>query len=432
MRGTAKCYDSLREYVEELQVIDCHDHSGECVPKYEDPAQVLFSGYFRHDIMGVSSERDLDNVRDPKSKSLEERWPLIERLWKDARHTGYGMVSKLVLKKFYGVEKVTLESLEGMIPKLLDLTDEKLFESILDEAKIVARLENISGDTNWIKNLFNGTQKLTPKAIPVIKTPPLQSICCFGDVQYNMEPLDITVTSLDEYLDGCRKLFDCWVKAGAVAFKDQSAYSRTINYENPTKHEAEKVFNLMMSDPRKRLAYPDQQKPLGDYLFHEFMRMARDLDIPVQIHTGHMAGTKNEIRKTNAIQLTNLINLHQDVKFDIFHANWPYSGELLFLAKNYPNVAIDFCWANIIDPIYCQNMMKQAVSSVPHSKVHGFGADYGGMTDRAWAHAKIAKDNISIALSDLVEIEYIDLDEAKEIAKGWLFDNPNRFFKLGL
>jgi uncharacterized protein len=193
------------------------------------------------------------------------------------------------------------------------------------------------------------------------------------------------------------------------------------------------VFNWLLADPRRTAAYPDQVKPLSDFLFHQFMRMARDLDLPVQIHTGHMAGIRNEITKTNAILLTSVLELHRETRFDIFHANWPYSGELLFLGKNYPNVALDFCWANIVDPIYCQNLFKSILSSVPHGKVHGYGSDFGGdNVTHAWAHAEIARENIAIALADLVESEYLDLDEAKEVAYAWLFGNANEFFKLGL
>ena len=127
------------------------------------------------------------------------------------------------------------------------------------------------------------------------------------------------------------------------------------------------------------------------------------------------------------------MELHRDVQFDLFHANWPYSGDILFLAKAYPNVAINFCWAYIIDPIYCRNMLMQAVSSVPHGKIHGFGSDVGGdQPDKAWAHCKLAVETIAAALADLVEIDYIGVDDAKAIAADWLFGNPNRFFKLGL
>jgi hypothetical protein len=35
-----------------------------------------------------------------------------------------------------------------------------------------------------------------------------------------------------------------------------------------------------------------------------------------------------------------------------------------------------------------------------------------------------------MVLSDMVDIDYLDLEDAKEISGDWLFVNPNRFFKL--
>ena len=145
-----------------------------------------------------------------------------------------------------------------------------------------------------------------------------------------------------------------------------------------------------------------------------------------------MAGIRNDIVKTNAIGLTRILELHREVRFDLFHANWPFGDEFLFLGKNHPNVSLDFCWANIIDPVYCQNLFKQTLSSVPHSKIHAYGSDFGGYPDRAWAHAEIARDNIAIALAEMVEMDYLSLGDAKDVARGWMFDNPNTFFNLGL
>jgi predicted TIM-barrel fold metal-dependent hydrolase len=261
----------------------------------------------------------------------------------------------------------------------------------------------------------------------------VHAITTYSQVQEVGRVLNRSITCLDEYLETLRAIFTQLKAAGAVAFKDQSAYQRTLAYDNPTRAQAEAPFNWLMEDPRRSLSYPDGVKPLSDYLFHQFMRMARDLDLPVQIHTGHMAGTRNEISKTNAVGLTRLIELHRDTRFDLFHANWPYSGEILFMAKNYPNVAIDFCWAHMVDPFYSQALLRQVIASVPHAKIHGFGSDLGGSTlTQAWAHADLARENIAIALADLVEADYLDLDEAKEIAYDWLFANPNQFFQLGL
>lgn len=428
MRGKAACFEELREYCASMSLVDCHDHSLECGPNYTDPVQVVVNGYFRSDMTSADSARELGFISNSKL-SLEERWPALERVWGRTCHTGYARVTRLVLQEFYGEPKLTLDALKRMQGKLLDLTDRDTYDGILEKARIAVRLANVYPER---KQVLDGTAKLAPRSLLVISLPAFHNIRNAADVQKNVAGMGVTVTSLDEYLEVCRKVFEAYKSFGAVAFKDQSAYSRPIDYGNPTRAEAEAVFNAFMEDPRRSASYPDGIRPLDDFLFHEFLRMARDMDLPVQIHTGHMAGIRNEITKTNAIGLTKVAELHSDVRFDIFHANWPYSGELLYLCKNYPNIAIDFCWANIIDPIYCQDMLKQALSSVPHGKIHGYGSDFGGSVDRAWAHAEIARDNIAIALSDMVELDYLDLDEAKEVAYGWLFENANEFFRLGM
>lgn len=436
MKSTAKCYDTLRGYIETVPLVDCHDHSISGGTKYVDPIQVVVNGYFANDLISASSEKDFNVLLDFQIP-LEQRWPILERCWKRTCHTGYAQVTRRVLKKFYGEESLTLDALKRMQSKLLDFDDRAAFDGILAQARIAVRLEDIlisdlPGHIARTRAVLDGSYKLSPRGRLVISLPDYHNIKNYDAVQSLASIVNRTVTSLAEYLEVCREIFEGCRTFGAVALKDQSAYRRSLDYGNPTQAQAEEVFNWFMADPRRSASYPDGIKPLDDFLFNAFMRMARSLDLPVQIHTGHMAGVRNDIVKTNAIGLRSVIELHRDVRFDLFHANWPYSGELLFMAKNYPNVTIDFCWANIIDPIYCQRMFQQALSSVPHGKIHGYGSDYPGCADRAWAHATIARDNIAIALSEMVEMEYLSLDEAKQVAYDWLFGNAAEFFRLGV
>ena len=452
MRSRAKSFDKLRAFCEGVPLVDCHDHTGACGPKYTDAIVALTSGYVHSDLTSASSDKDAAFLHDT-SRSLDERWPVLERAWNRTKLTGYAQVTRRLLKRFYGEDELSLAALKRVQRKLvdtgdlkvyqqigsrllpadgyerLDTSDPKVYEKILAEANIAVRLGDI-----WhpVAKVLDGSLALPPRTRLVIGLPGYHAIRDYNAVQAQVAPLARTVTSLDEYLAACRELFAAHQRFGAVAFKDQSAYARPIDYGNPTRAEAEAVFNWFMADPRRSAAYPDGQRPLGDFLFHEFMRMARDLDLPVQIHTGHMAGIRNEIAKTNAVGLTSVLELHRDVRFDLFHANWPYSAELLYLGKNYPNVTLDFCWANIIDPVYCQNLFRQALAAVPHGKIHGYGSDYVGNVEYAWAHAQIARDNLAIALADLVDAEYLDVDEAKEVARAWLFNNANDFFRLAL
>jgi predicted TIM-barrel fold metal-dependent hydrolase len=428
MRGRSERYDELREYCETVPIVDCHDHSGECGPRYADPIEVVRGGYFHSDLWSALSDAENEILADA-ARPLEQRWVVLEKAWRRTCHTGYAQVTRRVLRRFYGVEELTLDALKSMRDRLVDLSDPETFEGILAEAKIAVRLLDVWPD---MRKVLDGTLKLSPRGRLVISLPGYHAVRSFEEIQQCAAPLGRTVTCLDEYLAACRELFEAAKRFGAVAFKDQSAYSRRLDYGHPTRADAEAVFNALLADPRRSAGYPDGVRALDDFLFQAFLRMAREMDLPVQIHTGHMAGIRNEITKTNAAALTGVLELHRDVRFDLFHANWPFAGELMFLAKNYPNVAIDFCWTNIIDPVYCQRLFAQALSCVPHGKVHGYGSDFGGCADRAWAHAAIARDNLAVALSDMIDREYLDLDEAKQVARMWLFDNPNEFYRLGL
>ncbi len=428
MRSSAKCYDVLRSFVETTPLIDCHDHSHVAHSGPTDVIKAVIDWYMRSDLISASSDAEVDFIFD-EARPLEERWSVLEKAWQRTRFTGYAQVVRRALRRFYEEEELTLGALQRIRQKMIDFSDPEQYEWVLDQAGIVVRLEDIGAHTGAV----TGELVMPPRSRLVIGLPSFHAVCSYADVQQCAAPLGLCITSLDEYLHACREIFTRCKQAGAVAFKDQSAYERTLGYGNPTRAEAETAFNWFMEDPRRKLSYPDGNRPLGDYLFHQFMRMARDFDLPVQIHTGHMAGIRNDIVKTNAIHLTRLLELHRETRFDLFHANWPYSGEILYLGKNYPNVTIDFCWANMIDPVYCRQMFQQAVSSVPHAKIHGYGSDFGSESlTHAWAHADLARDNIAAALSDLVEMEYLGLADAQEIAQGWLFDYPNAFFKLGL
>ncbi|HPC78207.1 MAG TPA: amidohydrolase family protein, partial [bacterium] len=231
------------------------------------------------------------------------------------------------------------------------------------------------------------------------------------------------------YLEVVYELLKRAKERGLAGIKDQSAYTRTLDYEMVPMCEAEKLFNRILSDPRNSLGWPEA-KPLNDFLFHQFMNFARELKLPVQIHTGHMAGIRNRIEKTNAVLLTNVFELYQDLKFDLFHGNWPYIGEMLFLTKNYPNVYMDLCWVNIIDPIYSEELYSRAILTTPHTKINGFGGDYFDVPEYIVSHLKICRENITRALVRLIKMGWIDEGSALEIAKDWLFNNPKSLFNL--
>jgi len=426
-------FNRLREQIDAMPVIDCHEHLAgpEERPPYKEPIAALIHGYVFSDLQSAAfgiSARDVERLQD-QDVSTDEKWPLFERLWCATKHTAYARVTKLVLKNVYGERELTREALDRVAEQLAD-QDEEAYFRIIDEAGIQAMLVDVLWEMT-VHRFLDGTKTFPDKWRPMISLPDLHPTALnWETINYFGALADRHITSLDEYLEVVFVVFKRCMERGVVGIKDQAAYSRIISYDLVPKAEAEKQFNLVLADPRNSLGWPEG-KPLNDYLFHEYMRFARELDLPVQLHTGHMAGIRNRVDKTNAAHLASVLELHRDVRFDLFHGNWPYLGDLLFLGKNYPNVALDCCWLHIIDPDYASELLERSVLTLPHTKVHGFGGDYGDVPEFVAGHLEIARENIAGTLARLVERGWLEEEEAISLAADWLFNNPNRFFNLG-
>ncbi len=420
---------ALRERIADIPVIDCHEHSSTPMNEpYRDAIAALTSGYVHSDLHSLADDEALVNSLGDHDRPLEERWPAFERLWKGIQHTGYARVTRWVLQNIYEENELSLDALKRVQEKLLDLSNPETYWGMIDDMGVKCRLLNVWID--WEKFL-SGELKINERERVFISLPEYHGVRSYGHVHEHAGKLAGTrIVTLDEYLDACRTVFAKMKERGAIGFKDQSAYGRVLDYGNATRSEAEALFNYMMEDPRRSLGWPEA-KPLDDFLFHQFMVIARDLDLPVQLHTGHMAGIRNDVAKTNAANLRNVLELHRDVTFDLFHGNWPYMGDWLYLGKNYPNVCLDCCWLHIIDPVYSRDVLYQGLTAVPHGKINGFGGDYGASVEYVAGHLEIARDNIAFALGRHVDEGWLDTDEAAQVAADWLFNNPNRIFRLG-
>jgi len=432
-----KTYEKLRSFIDTVPVIDCHEHTKGHLfaPEYKEPISSLIQGYFQSDLISAGATEKEMEILNNQEIETEKKWKTFERLWKRTENTGYARVTKIIMEKFYGEKEMSLKSLKRIEKKLLNLKDKDVYYGIIEKANIKCRLVNIlythTEVTSEIKNFIEGKSSLPSIDklliplimfhIPVRNKTAIESI---GKI------LNCDIKNLEQFLEVCYQIFKKMKEKGAIGMKDQSAYERIIDFENVTFSEAEKLFNRIISDQKNTLGWPEV-KPLDDFLFHCFLDMAEELQLPVQIHTGHMAGIRGEISKTNAVHLTPLFEKYRNVKFDIFHGNWPYLGELLFLAKNYPNVSINLCWVHIIDPLYTHQLLSRALLTIPHSKIHGFGGDYTDIPEYSVAHLEIAKDTISSILSEFVEKGWMDIEKAKEIIQDILFNNPNEFFNLG-
>jgi len=436
-------FQRLSDYVQTIPVIDCHEHlrgpARDLADAPHDPIQRLSTMYFYSDLWSASDNAAYTFIMDAR-KSLDERWPVFERLWNASQHTGYARVSRLVLKNYYGIDRLTRLSLEQVAEKAQAM-DETAYLEVMTGAGIRGVLADNLFPPPWermtryytnpvIVDFLNDRFAQPENWRPVFNLPYFHEIRTREFIDFVGAAAGMNVLALGNYEEAMFRLIERGKAKGIAALKDQSAYRRVIDYELPTTAEAETLFNKLLRDPRNQLAWPEA-KPLDDYLFHCFMRFAGQLDLPVQIHTGHLATIRNRVDKANAAHFTPVLELYSNVRFDLFHGNWPYMDDLLFIGKNYPNAHLDLCWTYMIDPLYAKELLKRALVTVPHVKINAFGGDYFLAPEFSAGVLGLAREVIAAALAEMVEIGWLEEVEAECLAVDWLYNNPNEFYRLG-
>ena len=174
MRSNAKCYAELRAELERTSLIDCHDHSDVAGPRPSDPIAAVLDWYITSDLHSASSDDEITFILNEKL-SLEERWPVLERAWKRTRFTGYAQVVRRALRHFYNEPDLTLEALQRIRERLIDFSDPATYESVLDEARILVRLEDIYN----MPGLLDGSYTPPPRSRVVISLPSFHAVCSY-------------------------------------------------------------------------------------------------------------------------------------------------------------------------------------------------------------------------------------------------------------
>jgi len=156
---------------------------------------------------------------------------------------------------------------------------------------------------------------------------------------------------------------------------------------------------------------------------------AQEKGWPFQWHTGIQEGNGNWLSYTRPDLLTNLFMAYPGVRFDLFHASYPYSYVAGAICKNFPNVYLDMCWAHIISPTHSVRALAEWLDAVPANKISAFGGDYC-FVDGVYGHVQLARQNVAKSLAIKVDDDGWSMQRAQQVAE-WLFlDNPRSIFKL--
>ena len=417
---------SLREFIDHIWLIDTHEH----VIKEEEWVKLPdgacdFSHFFPHyastDVVSAGCPTgDWQRIQSHDTP-LEEKWSLFEPYWEKAKFTGYGRAVRLAMRDLFDVPDLNRDTYRELSRRMADKRKTGWYKSVLkDRARIEKSLLNTS-DARPDPELF----------VPVVPIDDFIMVSSVDQLRALESRAEMSIHSVDDLAGAMEKVFRIWLDSGAVATKVGVAYRRTLAFDRPSKASAEMTFSRLFARNGASFASltVSEGKPLQDYLLHRILQITFDAGLPVQIHTGIQEGNGNYLDNSNPLHLSNLFMVYPKGRFDIFHAGYPFTSELGVLAKMFPGVHADLCWMHIVSPAAARRALDEWLETVPASKIFGFGGDYL-FVEGAYAHAKMARENVARVLAAKVAEDYMTEDEARTVAQMLLRENAKEFFRL--
>ncbi len=416
----------IRAYVEELEIFDTHEH----LPRFEelretdtDLLKEYLLHYFNRDLVSAGMpRREVERLADI-SMPLAERWRSVEPYWELCRHTGYGRALDLAVQGLYDLPEISGKTIKEADRRFQASLQPGWFEHVLREKSRIAAsvLDPKDGELACDERFFRAAHRLDFFVRP-----------------YGLEAFQrasaftaLRISSFDDWTAACARAFELAFQRGAVCLKIGLAYERPLSFRRVSRSAAEEQFNRLFD----RLHVPDWSpargllpgRDLEDYMMHLILSLADKRGCVVQVHTGIQEGSGNLLNNSDPLLLSPLFLQYPNVAFDLFHMGYPFQGVVGVLAKNFPNVYADLCWAHIVSPRAARETLREWLEMLPLSKIFAFGGDYR-LVDGVYGHQRIARANVSQALTQVVDSGSMSLERAKEAARLILRDNAMRVF----
>jgi hypothetical protein len=247
------------------------------------------------------------------------------------------------------------------------------------------------------------------------------------DLALLAQETSVQVDSLDTLRAAMRGLFDKY-GAAAIAVKAQHAYERTLKWHPRTDAEAAAALSTYL---REGAAMSEADKLcLGDWCWARGVELSIEYDLPFKIHTGTLAGAgRLPIKRVPAGHLWELLATYPTARFVLMHTAYPYSAELVALAKNSPNVYVDLCWAWAIDPYSTRDFVRRFLHAVPANKLFVFGGDIA-WPGTAWAYSIQARQWLTRTLQAEVDERLLTEAQAITLATRLMLTNQYECFRV--
>jgi predicted TIM-barrel fold metal-dependent hydrolase len=414
----------LYQHIQATPLVDSHEHlrkEAEYVEQGPDILQSLFQNYVSADlVVAGAGQQAVDALLDAGNPDVRARFRAVQSAWEAVRHTGYGEAVRLIARLVYGIDEMTPDAVDAAQARhaALRAPGERL--RLLRE---VARLDHVQ------------TDDFVRPCLPDASGPDF----FFYDISWanfcrgtpDIEPLaretGVEVRDLATLAAAMEATFDLNA-AVAVAVKSQHAYNRTLRWRERDDDDAGRALATYLRDPQA--VSEGDALCLGDWCMSRGVELCIEHNLPFKIHTGYYAGhSRMPVDRIPAGHLAPLLARYPQARFVLMHIAYPYQDEIVALAKHYPNVYVDLCWAWSIDPYRSADFVRGFLHAAPANKLFAFGGDTSWPT-AAVAYAHQARQWLHRALQAEVDEGLLTEREAMTLATRWMRDNQYACFHI--
>jgi hypothetical protein len=424
MYGDFLMATDLSLHIQATRMVDTHEHlrkEAEYVEQGPDILQSLFQNYVAADlVVAGASQQAVDALLDGSNPDLRARFAGVEQAWAAVRHTGYGEAVRLIAQLVYEFDEFTPAAFEQAQTKharlrqpgerLRLLRDVAQLDHVQTDDFVRPCQPDASGpdfffyDISWV-SFCNGTPDLEPLA----------------------QETGIEVKDLATLQAAMHKTFELNANV-AIAVKSQHAYNRTLQWREREDRAAEQALANYLRDPQA--ASEADQLCLGDWCWARGVELCIEYDLPFKIHTGYYAGhSRMPVARIPAGHMAPLLARYPQARFVLMHIAYPYSDELVALAKHYPNVYADLCWAWSIDPYSASLFVRRFLHAAPANKLFCYGGDTSWPTASV-AYAHQARHWLTRTLQAEVDEGLVSEAEAIALASRVMRENQYACFNV--
>jgi uncharacterized protein len=407
-------YDKIKNYLDTIEIVDTHEHLQ--IPA-DSNSFFLFNtvSYFASDI--TSAGAPSFSVMQNKKFNADSLWNKFGKYYNYSRSTSYHEQFMNTLRILYGYDKPYLEKddVQALYDRMI-ANRYRNYDKWFDEVYKKGHFRTMLNDQYW--NHFNTridtayyslVCNISSCVLLVNEAAENKKITSDKNLLKLMDQEVISTETLDDYLTMVDSVLHIFKRAGAVCLKNVLAYSRSIDFDDIDYTAASRLFNK--SGALDEL----EKKHLQDFIFHHIIQQSIKLKLPVQVHTGYLAGNRGRLDNGHPMKLLNLFIKYPDAKFILFHGGYPWTGDYVALGKQFSNVYLDLVWLPQISKTAAIRTLNEMLDAVPYNKIM-WGGDVS-VIDDAVGSLELGKAVVATVLSERVDKGWMTEDVALDAAK---------------